>query len=132
MEVMKFTKRLLLLLNLLILSIFGITNPEQNLPKDIIAIVEKNKTDLLKKAETWKKQPRATGGVNTKKFSWLPNFYVKFGIDRFYNAERLQQFIQQNDLDSMGVPQKYIYKYQGDNEQPSNCNSVVVVEEIKN
>lgn len=63
--------------------------------------------------------------------TWLPDYYVKYGIKRVENAEKLKKFIETAKLCSLSVAQKYLYHIPGAPEELLDENYLVIAKEVK-
>lgn len=69
-------------------------------------------------------------GFNVCKKEWLPGYYIKYGIQRVNNAEKLKAIIKEHNLDLLSVPEKYLYHVPETADQLSDQNYVAVVKEV--
>ncbi len=66
-----------------------------------------------------------------KEFSWLPGYFVKFGVDRLKNAESLRFFIEKHQLNLLMVPQKYYYHIQGRPYDLADSNYLIISKKVE-
>ncbi len=63
-------------------------------------------------------------------YSELPNYLVKYGLGRIYGRKKMQQCIEENNLDRLYVPKKYIYHIKGRARALTSSNYLVVAEKV--
>jgi hypothetical protein len=98
---------------------------------DILELLHTHKEELQLKHKIWVKNPNFRHGYHTYRPGWLPNYIIKYDIERATNAQKVQDIIQTLNLDLLAAPKKYIYRlYEDDKEPISNTNSVVICEFI--
>lgn len=85
------------------------------------------KNDLINIHSVWMQRPSANHGTNTSLLIDVP-YFVKYGIDRYYNSLRLKKIIKKYNLSELAIPDKYIYTFT--ESQPTNENSVVICQQI--
>ncbi len=66
-----------------------------------------------------------------REFSWLPGYFVKFGVDRLKNAESLRLFIEEHQLNLLMVPQKYYYHIQGRPYELADSNYLIISKKVE-
>lgn len=80
------------------------------IPPKLKAYMDEHKEELKKLHKEWISNPDAHMGGNTELMgSSDPPVFVKFGIQRFYNANRLRKVIDKYKLNLLRIPPKYIY-----------------------
>lgn len=67
------------------------------------------------------------GGAGVKRFEWLPGIFLKYGIERYFNAKMLKWFIEENHIKTFSVPVKYLYHIPGRPYELESANYLVVV-----
>ena len=82
-------------------------------PADIKRLIDQNKDKLLGLKKIY--NPWAVGGYKDDgyvgRLETLPGLYIKGEhIDRVINAYRIQRFIDENHIQTLMVPKKYVYK----------------------
>jgi hypothetical protein len=93
----------------------------------ILELLHTHKDELQLKHKIWLKNPNIRHGYHTYHPEWLPNYIIKYGVERTVNAQKVENTIHTLNLDLLAVPPKYIFRLYGDVEAPiSNLNSVVV------
>jgi len=98
-------------------------------PTDIANICQDHALELIDFLVECKKHPDYKMGTNTKRFSWLPGYIVKYGVERVTNANILRGIIEKHKLTELAVPKKYIFKlFAGPD--ITNDNSLVLSELI--
>ena len=60
-------------------------------------------------------------------FTWLPGYYVKYGLARIAGMEKMQQVIDRCKLTSLYVADKRLYHIKGNPTALSNLNYAIVI-----
>lgn len=100
------------------------------LPSDIQKALDCHATELKDFLYACNNQPEARMGVNVCKKDWLKGYYIKYGIQRVHNAQKLAAVIKEHNLDLLSVPEKYAYHVPGTDYQLSDQNYVAIVKEV--
>ena len=95
---------------------------------DVASILDKHSNELYKKLMSISKNG---GQHGVWQFSWLPGYYVKYGLSRIWGMEIMQQVIDEHTLDLLWLPDKRIYHLNGRPTQVNNTNYCVVVKKVK-
>lgn len=101
-------------------------------PEDIRRVLNFHARQISQLLSTWNEYVYSPESdvARVEVFPWLPNYMLKFGIERVANAQRLKKFIQENELHLIRVPQKYLYHVPGMPLEHSSRNYIVVAELI--
>ncbi len=97
------------------------------LPTNVENILNQHTDELKELLSEWnnpKKHYR-----NFCKKSWLPDYYIKYDIARFFNAEKLKKTIKKDKLDCLSIAEKYLYHVPGMPQQLSKENYLVIAKE---
>lgn len=62
---------------------------------------------------------------------WLPDYFIKHGVERYENAQRLGMFIQQRNLALMQVATKYLYHIPTRPYEVSNDNYWTIAKKVE-
>ncbi len=101
-----------------------------HVPDDIRKIIDKHVDDVLPLIEACEDHKCKTG-ERVGYFSWLPDYYIKYDIERRINgAAQIDACIKKYHLDLLAVPQKYIYRVKGRGRAINNHNYLVVVPRV--
>ncbi len=98
------------------------------LPTDVKNILDAHASELqelLKHADH-----NARMGYNVRQKDWLPGYYIKNGIQRVKNAQKLNAVIEEYNLNLLCVPEKYVYHVPGRPDCVSDENYLVIVRKI--
>lgn len=104
-----------------------IQNEYASTQKDVRDLLYNRNDELVDLHQKMKGNPNAHMGTNTFKLKNIP-YYAKYGIERYYNTQRLKKVIKLNNLNLLNIPNCYIYTF--DNESITNNNSIVICQEI--
>lgn len=89
-----------------------------------------HKEELQNIHSEWSTQSDYHQGFNVCEFSWLPEYFVKYGIERYENSVKLRNKIMELNLKSLAVPEKYLFRLYDDNMDTSNTNTIVIAKKI--
>lgn len=114
------------------------------MPSDLKVVLDQHKTELQMFAQEKAKQYRnlyithpqellhgLTDGQGVIRFDWLPNYYIKYHVNRIEGAHILKESFKNNNLDALAVPNKYLYPLYGDTYSITDANYLVIAEKIK-
>lgn len=80
----------------------------------------------LKEVRSWKLKKHGVW-----RFSWLPDYYVKFNLARIHGMEKMKSCIAAKNLDLLKLPDKRIYHVKGTPRTLNNYSYAVVIEKVK-
>ena len=60
--------------------------------------LDEHKEELIELHKKWLKSPLNGWDIRTTEFSWLPEYIVKYGTARAFNAQKLKEVIKQKNL----------------------------------
>ncbi len=115
----------------LLLALAGASGLQAALPTETKKILDAHATDLTAILNTCKEHTDARMGFNVSQQKWLPGYYIKYGIERVSNAQKLKHDIAALNLSLLSVPEKYIYQLPSTNGTPSNDNCLVIVKAVE-
>ncbi len=92
-------------------------------------ILDKHSKELKKKITHYAAKKNKKHGVWT--FSWLPDYYIKYNLDRIYGMELMQCCIEENGLDHLFVPDKRIYHIKGRPDKLNSLNYLIVIKKVE-
>lgn len=101
-----------------------------NTPPEVTTILNQHNTEI----KDFSKQLRGEQllwGKGVWQPEWLPGYFIKGGIERVINAQRLQQFIDENNLDQIAVAKKYLYHVPGRPYKLSSDNYLVITQKAE-
>lgn len=105
----------------------GFTNLYEPVDKDIRKILDAHVDEVLPLIEACEKDPHCKTVQRVARFSWLPNYFVKYDvIRRIEGAAQLDECIKKYGLHHLRVARKYVYRIKGRSEKINNHNYVVV------
>lgn len=93
------------------------------------AMLDKHSNEIFEKISQTDLRSQANG---VWKFSWLPGYFVKYGLKRIKGMETIKQCIINNGLYLLDVPDKRVYHIKGQPWNASNLHYAVIVKEIEN
>jgi len=100
------------------------------LPASIKTILDNHTAQLEIILQTAHDQPHLRKGRHVYEFPWLPGYLIKYGVERFYNAEKLKVIIRVHKLDLISVATKYLYHVPGRSEKIADKNYLVIVKKV--
>lgn len=100
------------------------------LSSDIQKALDSHASEIKEFLDKCIDKPNARMGGNVCKKEWLPGYYIKYGIQRVSNAEKLKAVIKKHNLDLLTVAEKYQYHIPGNSDQLSDENYLTVVKEV--
>lgn len=111
-------------------GLFGQFYKSKNLPYNTEVILDAHVSELKKFLDHCINNDRNQADANTCKKVWLPGYWIKYGVDRVRNAEKLKTTIQEQNLNLITVAEKYLYHIPGTPEQLTNENYLVIAENV--
>lgn len=99
-----------------------------HLPDDVKRLLDDHKNELLHQLHKWNMWPNYKMGLNTYRPKWLPNYIIKYGVDRVNNSNILRNKINELNLTELAVPLKYYYKFT--NDPTADYNTLVISQYI--
>lgn len=122
-------KKFLLLAMNLSLCAFGMDTSSQSFqPQNILNEHVEELQSLLSK---YNSHSSARRGINVSTKPWLPGFFIKYGVERVINAERLKKVIEEHNLDLLSVPEKFLWHVPGRPAELTSENYLVIVNEVQ-
>jgi len=101
-----------------------------SLPSEIKIVLNDHAVELQTLLNEYSSRSSARMGANVSQKEWLPGYYIKYGIERVANAQKLKYVIDKYKLDLLSVPDKYLYHVPGRPEIESNENYLVIAKEV--
>lgn len=99
-----------------------------HLPDDVKQLLDDHKDELLNKLHEWNMRPNYKMGFNTYRPPWLPNYIIKYGVERINNVNVVRDKINELNLTELAVPLKYYYKFT--NDSIADYNTLVISQYI--
>lgn len=100
------------------------------LPVHVKALLDAHAQQLQTLVQTAHDQPQLRMGTHVHEMPWLPGYLIKYGIKRFYNAQKLKSIIRAHKLHLVSVATKYLYHIPGRPEKISDKNYLVIAKKV--
>lgn len=101
------------------------------LPAHVKALLDEHTNQLQILVKTAHDQPHLRMGAHVHEMPWLPGYLIKYGVNRFYNAQKLKSIIRAHKLNLISVATKYLYHIPGRPEKMSDKNYLVIVKKVE-
>ena len=97
---------------------------------DVKSILDEHIPELLLLAEKFNDKSgecaRPGGGRLVRQMPWLPGYFIKHDIQRYFNAKDLAKYIKQENLTEMAVADKRLYHLFSKSFRMSDANYFVI------
>lgn len=103
----------------------------ETLPAHVQALLDQHAQQLQILANAAHDQPHLRMGRHVHEMPWLPGYFIKYGVKRFYNAQKLKSIIQAHRLNLLCVAKKYLYHIPGRPTTLSDKNYLVIVKKVE-
>ncbi len=100
------------------------------LPAAVKKVLDSHAKQLQVILRTAHDQPHLRMGAHVHEVPWLPGYLIKYGTERFYNAQKIESLIRKHNLHLLGVANKYLYHVPGRPEKIADKNYLVIVKKI--
>ena len=84
-----------------------------NVSDEVRAKLDAHAPEVRLMATMFSKDKHACGGKNVRTRRWLPGYYIKYGHERYRNAQYLENFVRERNLNLIGVAEKWLYHVPG-------------------
>ncbi len=101
-----------------------------NVPDEVRAKLDAHAPEVRLIAKRFSKDKYACGGKNVSTRRWLPGCYIKYGHERYYNAQYLANFIRERNLNLLGVAEKWLYHVPGRPYTLTSNNYVTIAKQV--
>lgn len=116
---------------LLLAMVCGTTSSTAaTLPAQVKTLLDAHAKQLQILVKTAHDQPHLRMGRHVHEMPWLPGYLIKYGVQRFYNAQKLKSIIRADKLGLISVATKYLYHVPGRPEKMSDKNYLVIVKKV--
>lgn len=123
-------KALLLCTSFIVIAIFGMDIEYPPIPEDVKGILAQHTQELGNLIEFYKQLPKARLGRNIIQKDWLPDYFIKFGIQRMRNQQKLKRIIADEGFDALAVEDAYFYHIPGKSECLSDNNYIMITKKV--
>src|SRR5437868_4396136 len=82
-------------------------------PEEIKIILDKHASTWQELLAQWHARHDERAGQNVMETPLLPGYFIKYGIERVSNAQRLKKVIDEHKLNLLSVAEKYLYHVPG-------------------
>lgn len=106
------------------------TTRAATLPAHVKTLLDAHAKQLQILVRTAHDQPHLRMGTHVHELPWLPGYLIKYGVKRFYNAQKLKSIIRAHKLGLICVATKYLYHVPGRPEKMSDKNYLVIVKKV--